>query len=135
MPRLPRSAVSLLREINQVLPEASATGTSDPDGFNVIREVTYDGPGIESILEAVATDHRLSSVKGAVVTFRSDPRSDNTQPFGVRAAAKVLKTEDPEPTLEERLKGMKVSEIREEFGFDEGVSKKDMIAEVLSDES
>lgn len=130
MPRIPRAARQLARELTAVIPNVSHNG-GDLDGFGVYRTVSFDGNGVEQVLESISHDPRIISVNGNTVHFVTGQLADNPRPFSVAAVAAVLAA--PEPTLAERLDGMKAAEIREEFGFESGVTKKDMIAEILND--
>jgi hypothetical protein len=138
MPRIPRAAKQLLAELGNVTEVASKP--SDPDGFGVYRTLELRGEGVQEILDVIGNDPRFVSIDGTTITWVSNRLADDNRTFSISRVSKVLHEdddlgldEDPEPTLEERLKAMKADEIREEFDFDKGVSKKDMIAEVLAD--
>ena len=131
MPRIPNAARQLFDEIKSVVPDADLTA-SDPDGFGVYRTITIEGDSVDRILDAVSSDKRIRAVSGNVVEFVPTVNADLTSFFWAARAYALIKREDPEPTLEERLNSMTKAQIADEYGFESG-TKKDMIAEILSD--
>lgn len=145
MPRIPRAAKQLHTEIASVVPDATIL-PSEPDGFGVYRTIVYEGDGVDRLLDAISNDKRITAVSGNVVEFSTKVNSDSSDPFGVAKAHTVLngqkelipgtgipaEDDEEEPSLEDRLNSMTKKEIAEEYGFESG-TKKDMIAEILSD--
>jgi hypothetical protein len=96
MSRIPWAAETLVEEVEDIRPEAVVENTGEPDGFDVIREITFD-PETSRWLEpllATGDDPRIASAvtskDSLVVTFISDPMADDRTPFYLEAVSAVL---------------------------------------------
>lgn len=129
MPRRPIAMKTLIAELG-----VEPTEVGDMDGYGVYRSATFDvDPTLDLTLQAISVDKRIQSYADGKVSFVTDIAADVNAPFGTAAIEKIEIVPDPEPTLEERLNDKTAAELRKEYGFDPGVTKKGMIAALLED--
>jgi hypothetical protein len=94
MPRSPRSALTLIRELDAVVPNLKVE-RQDEDGLGVFRTFrittgTHKGVADERIVNT------RSIANGVEVTFSSSPRvADDDKPFQVADAAETLISAKP----------------------------------------
>jgi hypothetical protein len=101
MPRSPRSALTLIRELDAVVPNLKVE-RQDEDGLGVFRTfriTTGTHKGVDDVVSVVA-DERIvntrSIANGVEVTFSSSPRvADDDKPFQVADAAETLISAKP----------------------------------------
>jgi hypothetical protein len=96
MPRDPRAATTLIRELRTIVPDLNAEA-DDLDGLGVYRTfrlTSKDFKGLEDVITAVA-DLRIVSSRsitgGVEVTFSHFPRvADSTDSFGASGAETLI---------------------------------------------
>jgi hypothetical protein len=98
MPRSPRSALTLIRELDAVVPNLKVE-RQDEDGLGVFRTFRIT-TGTHKGVDDVVADERIvntrSIANGVEVTFSSSPRvADDDKPFQVADAAETLISAKP----------------------------------------
>jgi len=100
MSRIPYAAQQLIDQVAALKPGAEVTQSGDPDGLDVVREITFDGKTgdwLYPLLTAAGNgmvDERfavlLHDSKGLQITFQAGTVADNADPFLLSEVEAVL---------------------------------------------